>query len=401
MRTMKKLTVVVAVAAVCLALGLGSALAEEKAFKKYPNTVDAKFVKELVDGKVKGYLFDSRPKIKKYDRGHIPGAVSLSMSQFDKQVKLLPQDKNALIVFYCGGLKCPLSHKSAFKAEKLGYTNIKVFPEGYPAWTKAYGKGWTAREAEINAAAKKNGYKPFADLADLKLVKEVVDGKTVGLIVDARPKKKKYDQGHIPGALSIPMSQYDKLSGLLPADKTALVIFYCGGYHCPLSHKSAYNAVAAGYTNVKVFPEGYPGWKKAYGAGVAQATKAAGKKQAAAPKRQFKAGKEEGSIDWAVFKDIVANKPDSVMLIDVREPSEYKKAHFPTAVSIPSDTLEKKLPKMKVDKPIIFVCATGARSGEAYYMVDDLRKDLIGRTYYLDAELTFDKKGGYKLSKPK
>lgn len=155
-----------------------------------------------------------------------------------------------------------------------------------------------------------------------------------------------------------------------------------------------------GYSNVKVFPEGYPGWKKAYGAGVgAAAAPAPKKKAAAAPQMMFKSGGEEGSIDYAVFKDLVATKADSVMLIDVRDAGEYKAGHIKGAVNIPSDELEKKLPKMKIDKPMIFVCATGARSGEAYYMVKDLRPD-VKEVYYVDGELTY-KGGKFELKKPK
>jgi rhodanese-related sulfurtransferase len=79
-------------------------------------------------------LIDARPYKPKYIKGHIPMAVSIPDSQFDKMTDRLPADKDALLIFYCGGLKCKLSHKSAMKAEKLGYTNVKVFAEGYPAW---------------------------------------------------------------------------------------------------------------------------------------------------------------------------------------------------------------------------------------------------------------------------
>ena len=50
------------------------------------------------------------------------------------------------------------------------------------------------------------------------------------VVVDARPKKAKYDKGYIPTAISIPDSEFDKLAGKLPADKNTLLIFYCGGY---------------------------------------------------------------------------------------------------------------------------------------------------------------------------
>lgn len=53
-------------------------------------------------------MFDSRPGTR-YHEGHIPGSQSLpfaEMEKLDKEGKLaakLPADKNALLVFYCGG----------------------------------------------------------------------------------------------------------------------------------------------------------------------------------------------------------------------------------------------------------------------------------------------------------
>ena len=49
------------------------------------------------------------------------------------------------------------------------------------------------------------------------------------MIIDSRPYKPKYAIGHIPTAVSIPDSQFDKMTDQLPADKNALLIFYCQG----------------------------------------------------------------------------------------------------------------------------------------------------------------------------
>jgi len=49
------------------------------------------------------------------------------------------------------------------------------------------------------------------------------------MIIDARPKRAKYDKGHIPMAVSIPDSQFDEMTDQLPAAKNALLIFYCEG----------------------------------------------------------------------------------------------------------------------------------------------------------------------------
>ncbi len=49
------------------------------------------------------------------------------------------------------------------------------------------------------------------------------------MIIDSRPYKPKYAKGHIPTAVSIPHSQFDKMTDKLAADKNSLLIFYCGG----------------------------------------------------------------------------------------------------------------------------------------------------------------------------
>jgi rhodanese-related sulfurtransferase len=67
-----------------------------------------------------------------------------------------------------------------------------------------------------------------------------------------------------------------------------------------------------------------------------------------------------------------------------------------SAVNIPVDELEKRVKTLPDDKPIIFVCSTGARSGESYYMLQDMRPELK-EVYYLEAECTFKKDGSYKI----
>ena len=86
----------------------------------YPNIVDYKFVKDYaVLPKPKDVLIiDSRPKKRKYDRGHIPGAASIPDSSFDKMTDMLPEKKSTLLIFYCGGVKCMLSHNWVIATSK-------------------------------------------------------------------------------------------------------------------------------------------------------------------------------------------------------------------------------------------------------------------------------------------
>ena len=338
----------------------------------FHDIVDAKFVAEhlsipMQDGVM---LIDARPKRGKYDKGHIPMAVSIPDSEFDKRVTELPMDKNTLLIYYCEGLACKLSHKSAKKAEALGYTNVKVFAEGYPKWVSLPGN--------------------YASVAAPWIQKQM-GGTEPMMLVDSRPKKTKFDKGHIPGALNIPDSQFDKFKGLLPADKDMLLVFYCGGLKCKLSHKGADRAIAMGYSNVKVFSEGYP----AYTAML----KAAGQPLPVATATAVKGGAEEGSIDNAEFTRIIKEEPESIYLVDVRDADEFSTGSFKTAVNIPVDSLESKIKTLPADKPIVFVCGTGARSGESFYMLQDLRPELK-EVYYVEAEIAFKKDGSFTLTKP-
>jgi rhodanese-related sulfurtransferase len=221
-------------------------------------------------------------------------------------------------------------------------------------------------------------------------MKQQIDAGADMLVVDSRPKRvpsmtRDTSQPPFPFRTASSRNSSDQL----PEDKSKLLVFYCGGYKCKLSHKSAAKAIAMGYTNVKVFAAGYPAWKAVAGMGAA----------AKAAPSQIKAGAEEGSIDIEVFKQIMAQSPESVFLIDVRDADEFKTGSLKTAVNIPVDDLEEKIKTLPTDRPIVFICGTGARSGESFYMVQDVRPELK-EVYYLDAEMTVHKDGGFELKKP-
>ncbi|MBE9554179.1 MAG: rhodanese-like domain-containing protein [Proteobacteria bacterium] len=347
---------------------------EEKGFKEYTRIIDYKTFATYAAIPVRNdvTIVDSRPARKKYDKGHVPGAINIPNTFFDKQVDNLPEDKSQALIFYCGGLKCPLSHKSAYKAEALGYTNIMVFAEGFPAW-KSQGN--------------------FASVS-VAFVKKLVDSPDGSVIVDARPTRKKYDKGHVPGAINIPNTFFDKQLDKLPTDKETRLIFYCGGFKCPLSLKSATKAKALGYTNVMLFQAGYPAWVEAFGPGETAAAAAPKTAEAAAP--TLEAGPDGDTITIASFKEVMAKAPDSIALIDVRDPGEYDAAHMPGVKNIPVEELEDQVAGLPSDKPLVFVCATGARSSEAYDIVKMTRPDM--NVLYLDAEIDFMKDGSYDIT---
>jgi rhodanese-related sulfurtransferase len=308
-------------------------------------------------------IIDSRPAARQYDPGHLPGAINIPDSQFDKLADKLPADKATLLLFYCGGLDCMLSHNSAFKAEKLGYTNIKVYPAGAP--------DWKAKGGQVSVSA--------------AYLKKLMDEKLPYVLIDARPKRVA-DKGMIPTAINISDSEFDKNVDKLPADKATPLIYYCGGLECVLSDKSAAKARQLGYTNVLTYPPGYPEWEKLHGA----ATSAAA---------ALVAGKEKGTVTVASFEKVWKENPGSVMLVDVRDPKEFAAGTIKGAVNIPINELEKKIAALPADKPVIFVCGTGARSGEAY----DTVKLLGGKVQasFIDADIKFNPDGTYSMAEKK
>jgi rhodanese-related sulfurtransferase len=83
-----------------------------------------------------------------------------------------------------------------------------VFADGFPAWMKLPGS--------------------YAAVEVSYVAKQMETNQMV--LVDSRPKKPKFDKGHIPSAISLPDSQFDKLKGKLPSDLNTPLVFYCGGY---------------------------------------------------------------------------------------------------------------------------------------------------------------------------
>jgi len=80
-------------------------------------------------------FIDSRGK-GLYGRGHIPGAINLLFHQvWDSLLAVV--DKDAEVVFYCGGPDCHLAAHSSAQAITLGYTKVYYFAGGFPAWKNA------------------------------------------------------------------------------------------------------------------------------------------------------------------------------------------------------------------------------------------------------------------------
>ncbi|WP_294995316.1 rhodanese-like domain-containing protein, partial [Sulfuritalea sp.] len=92
--------------------------------------------------------------------------------------------------------------------------SLAAVPLVYPVTTYA---------ADAAAIQPRDGWYAKA-LVDYDFVRQQVSipPKKGVVIIDSRPAARQYDPGHIPGAINIPDSQFDKLADKLPADKATL-----------------------------------------------------------------------------------------------------------------------------------------------------------------------------------
>ncbi|MBK7295100.1 MAG: sulfurtransferase [Holophagaceae bacterium] len=153
-------------------------------------------------------------------------------------------------------------------------------------------------------------------------------------LFDSRPAPR-FQEGNIPTAVNMPFPAFDKLVDKLPADKTALLIFYCSGKTCNMSPGSLAKAKKLGYTNAKVFVGGMPAWySRSYGV--------------IAPKS---------------FKEAFLDKDIPAIVLDLRPDAD--KGTLKGAVALaPGKTAEllKQFPIAKLKPPVLVVDANGGES---------------------------------------
>lgn len=94
----------------------------------------------------KAYVFDANSQKTREQYGAIIGAVMLSSSS-EYDVRELPPNKDAKLVFYCANQKCQASHGAAKRALDAGYTDVSVMPDGIKGWSES-GRATTKSQAQ-------------------------------------------------------------------------------------------------------------------------------------------------------------------------------------------------------------------------------------------------------------
>lgn len=331
--------------------------------------IDRKELLMILQGKRGKYtLGDSRPP-KKVLKGHIPSAIPLFPENKEAFLKALPADKNQLLVFYCGGPTCPFTGKSVKLAMENGYTNVKGFQDGIPAWKRS--KMVVHSEAQW---LKKN------------LAQHVV-------ILDVRNAEKS-KAGYIKGAVSMPAEQLAAMTRQFIASKQipqlpgvsdlrAPIVIY-SDRHTDRDALIAFKNIRSwGYKNASVLNGGFNQWQQ-------QGLPALAGNPA--DKIIYVKHLPKGAIKPAEFIQLAA-AGQTATLLDVRTDKEVASGAIKGARHIPLDSLSSKLASLSKEQEILIYCANGIRAEMAYETLSSLGY----RVRFLNETPVFDGNGGFSL----
>jgi rhodanese-related sulfurtransferase len=201
-----------------------------------------------------------------YDAGHIPGAVNIPLRELAANVDKIPTDTQVFV--YCAsGFRAGLSISSL---RMMGYDNALAYSGSYKAWTEAGEEISTeAAEAPVvgdpgfapELVAAVNDYLSnipdgYGTAGDVEAVKAAIEAGA--FVLDVRTPDE-YAEGHIEGAVNIPLRTITANMDQIPTDVTVIV-------HC----KSGFRAALAmpvlgvlGFDNAKAFTGSYAAWVEA------------------------------------------------------------------------------------------------------------------------------------------
>ena len=117
--------------AVAIAMPLGAAQAGHDSVPSVP-VVRPDYVKALLDAREPVVLVDFR-KPTEYRAGHLPGAISVPITELDRRFREIPA--TARLILYC---QCPIEEIATAYVflQGHGYRNQAVLEDGFDGWLR-------------------------------------------------------------------------------------------------------------------------------------------------------------------------------------------------------------------------------------------------------------------------
>ena len=137
------------------------------------------------------------------------------------------------------------------------YAYYRLADEGvFRAWRAVRDLG-EARLAELDRVVESylKNREALEAVDAVGLMERLADESVV--ILDVRPEEE-YRAGHVPGALSVPVSSLEAALQVLPKDKE--IVAYCRGPYCVFSDEAVALLKSRGYRAIRL-TEGFPEWR--------------------------------------------------------------------------------------------------------------------------------------------
>lgn len=78
-------------------------------------------------------------------------------------------------------------------------------------------------------------------------------------LIETLPEEK-FREGHLPGAMNMPLAKIPELAPRMLPDKRADIVVYCGSWTCSASEDAALELATKGYSNVRRYVGGKQDW---------------------------------------------------------------------------------------------------------------------------------------------
>lgn len=215
--------------------------------------VTIKEFSEMAGRNEKLFVVDLR-SADEFSRGHIAGAINFPFGKdLEKKFGTLGAEKTASIIALNEGDDVLETAKAANSLVSAGFVNAKYLRGGISDWRN---EGYTL----VSEGKSPGDESKIKKITVEKIASDLAGGDELVQFVDLR-EKEKFESGHIPKAVNLPLSLLEKdQKSISPAKK---VIAY--GENEEAANKAAVILFDLNFFNIFVMDGGLDAWKKAGG----------------------------------------------------------------------------------------------------------------------------------------
>jgi rhodanese-related sulfurtransferase len=243
---MKRMTILIVSLALVSVFPLSAAALSQ--FEEGVTLINTAELRAEVDKGTDLVLINTLSGIEHRDKA-LPGSINIPYEHVKEGKKTLDYPKDKMLVFYCAGMKCTKSPKTARLAVKQGFTNVYLYQEGIQGWGKA---GHKLVTEEAIPRMRMDRFSP-------EKLETMIADKPGMVILDIRDNDV-FNSMKFPyeNTLHVQMTDLEERLGDIPRDKEIAVICHAGKQ----SFKAGPYLKGKGFNVLGCLDGGLMAWKK-------------------------------------------------------------------------------------------------------------------------------------------